>query len=248
MTAKKRVIVLDIGTHKAQEVRLLGDRSLRFSLEVLWLLTRSYRGRLQAFSDFRSIHEARAKLSELELCYCLVEPVIYRETLSAMRKLENFVFLKGVCSSSPSGPQELRLSKGNLGHSIIPTKPNLTGETVPTWNYNFMDLLRWVDASMRQSPDDLLVLRMNAEGVEKDIIADIVSASDAPRIDAFFGSLGDIKKCFGEAEYRKAESSLAKMGIPFVYFTSSPRSWAQGLREFLSLATGGSGRYIPAQA
>lgn len=239
MAVARRVIVLDIGTHKAQEVRLLGDYSMGFCLHFLYRLIRSYRGRPEAFRDFSAMQRARKELSKLEFFYCLIEPVIHEEALKPLRTLGDFMFLRGVCSSKPSGPEVLHLASRDLGHSIVPTKPNLSGETLPTWNYNFLDLLEWVNANVRRSDSDMLVLRMNAEGVEKDIIADLARVGrEVHRVDAFFGSLGDIKKCFGEAEYQKSVESLRQMAIPFVYFTSSPRSWAEALREFQRIATG----------
>lgn len=237
----RRMIVLDIGTHKAQEVRLLGDSSLGFTLRMLYALAKSYRGRSAAFRDFQTIRKARRGLEGTQFYFCLIEPMIYPEAVRMLKRIGDFLFLRGVCSSKPSGPETLHIAQRNLGHSIIASKPNLSGQTVPTWNYNFLDLLAWVNANVRRSDQDLLVLRMNAEGVERDIIRDMMKVGrEVHRIDAFFGSLGDIKKCFGEDELRKAEESLRNMGVPFVYFTSSPKSWANALSEFQRVAESGS--------
>jgi hypothetical protein len=228
-----------------QEARLICDRSVHFALRILLDLFKHYRGRTQLFREFREIRRLQARLARFEFFFCFVEPILYPPLLASLKHFRNFVLVKGVCSSASSGPEVLRLARASLGHSIIETKPNLSGETVPTWNFNFESLLRWVDANARRSPDDRLILRMNAEGVEKDIIATMAALDhDAPRVDAMFGSLGDIKKCFGEDALRTAEQQLTAMKVSHVYFTSSPKSWRtalMSLEQLLVAATDGPG-------
>jgi len=235
---RARVIVLDIGTHMGQEARLISDRSVPFALRILLDLFKHYRGRPQLFREFREIRRLQARLAQFEFFFCFVEPILYQPMLASLKHFGNFVLLKGVCSSAKSGPEVLRLARASLGHSIIESKPNLSGNTVPTWNFNFESLLRWVDANARRNAHDRLILRMNAEGVEKDIIATMAALdSDAPRVNAMFGSLGDIKKCFGEEALRTAERQLASMKVSHVYFTSSPKSWRAALMSLEQLLT-----------
>ena len=178
----------------------------------------------------------KEKLKNIEFVFCFVEPVFYFKTAKFLRQAGNFVYLNGVCSALPSGAVKLLLAKDNLGNSIIESKPNLTGKHLDTWNYNFQELLDWCNANLRQSDDDLLVLRMNAEGVEKDIVEYLHHAGVVRhRVRALYGSLGDIRKCFGGEAEQKSISLLAETGIPYVYFTSSPKSWRGALKEFCDL-------------
>lgn len=64
---------------------------------------------------------------------------------------------------------------------------------------------------------------MNAEGVEGPIIDFLTSeASVKPAVIA--GSIGDIRKCFGPAEYDRTIAAMAAADIPFVPLTSHPNN------------------------
>lgn len=235
----KTVLMLDIGTHKAQEARLLADTSNFFKWEILKELLKRHRLKPRAFGEWRAILANRERLKQLEMRFCFIEPIMYDSLLKTLKNIKVFSFFRGVTSAAASGEERLFLAKNNLGNSIIETKPDLTGESIQTWNYDFTEVLGWVERTLRTSPSDILILRINAEGVEKDIIKFLHDTGNSFKIRGLFGSLGDIRKCFGEAEYDLAMTRLREMGIPYHYFTSNARGWKTSLDEFV--------RFIDAQ-
>ena len=204
---------------------------------MLLRLLRSYKlSANKAISDWQTILRLQSKLASHTYAVLMVEPVTYQQTMMFTKHLTSFTYVCGVASSRPSGPTTLHLSSDNLGHSIIPSKPNLTGHSHSTWNFNMLSTLEWYARSMCVSPQDTVILRINAEGVEKEIIEDLKANKDLyPKITALFGSLGDVKKCFGTEAERSAQAALRELGIPYFYFTSSPRSWRPALEALHGL-------------
>jgi hypothetical protein len=215
-----KVLVIDVGTHKAEEVRLFEGRP-RFTLRNCYRLS----GRTE------KVRRAAAKFTRDFSCrYVLIEPVAHRELCNFLAAVPSAMFLKGVVSCDPSGETTLLLAEKSLGNSIIPTKPGLSGQTAPTYNFHFPTLYEWlVETFVTNGDCDTILLRMNAEGVEGPIIDFLVNhASVRPKVVA--GSLGDIEKCFGKDAYDEANRKLADARIPFVSFTSNSASWVRGLR------------------
>lgn len=230
----KTVLILDVGTHKAQEARLLADTSKFFKFEILKELFKRHRLKPKAFGEWRAILAKRERLKQHEMRFCFIEPIMYDSLLKTLKHIKVFSFLRGVTSAAASGEERLFLAKNNLGNSIIETKPNLTGESIQIWNYDFAEVLGWVDRTLRTSPSDILILRINAEGVEKDIIKFLHDTGNSYRVQGLFGSLGDIRKCFGDEEYDLAMTRLQEMGIPYHYFTSNARGWKTSLDDFVT--------------
>jgi hypothetical protein len=220
------VLVIDVGSHKAEEVWLLAGRP-RFSARNYYRLLR-HQG-LKGIATAKS--EARSFARNFSCRYILVEPVAHRELLDFLEFVPSALFLKGVVSCGESGPETLLLAKESVGHSIIPSKPGLSGDRLPTYNLNFRSVYEMlIDAFVMNGDCDRIILRMNAEGVEGPIIDFLVEhASRKP--DVFAGSIGDIEKCFGREAYDRAKTNLENGGIPFVYLTSNSTTWASGLKR-----------------
>jgi hypothetical protein len=235
----KRLLVVDVGTHKGQEVRLLADRGWRWRFEMFTSLARHHRKLGRAWSDFRMICRLQNRCAEWGFCFMFIEPIFHREIADAFTLAPNIVFIKGVTSANPGGEVTLRLAcTGDLGHSIIPSKPNLSDRGQPTLNFDFRELLPWFRACFGVREGDIVVLRMNAEGVERDIVEWVTSHGDSSRcVDVFMGSLGDVKKCFGADAERDAQRRLSTASIPFIYLTSNPGSWRPALEALLDLVS-----------
>lgn len=231
-----RIVVIDVGTHKGQEVRLLADRSRGWRRSVFLALLRHYRNVAHAWREAEAIARAQDVLSTKHFLFALVEPVLHPEIMDSLRLAGPVLFLKGVTSAAPAGEVVLRLAKaGDLGHSIIETKPNLSNETLTTYNFDFRTWLPWLLQSFRVSHDDIVILRMNAEGVEQGIIQWLTEdPSAAKSVQIVMGSTGDIKKCFGKDAEAAAQSRLAEAGIPFIYFTSNAGSWQPALESLVA--------------
>lgn len=227
----RKICVLDIGSHKAEEVML-------FAGTPHW--TRRNRLRMAALHRHRAVPEmARiARFSQdfaaaIACHYVLVEPVMHSELLRFAARHPTLL-LGGVTSCDDAGETQLLMANDSLGNSIIPTKPGLSGERRATFNYHFPALYDFVHSQFVASGVcEGILLRMNAEGVEGPIMDFLADHPHKPL--ALAGSLGDIRKCFGQEEYDRTQAVMAQAGIPFVYLTSHPRYWAEGLERLLAL-------------
>jgi hypothetical protein len=229
------VLVIDVGSHKAEEVYLLDGapyfsprnryRVLRGSKYSPGRAAQELRAIAHLSQEFRRKHTSR---------FVMIEPVMHPELLRFLLRTESALLINGVSSCDPSGPTTLFMSGSSLGNSIIKTKPGLSGETRNTFNVNFEALYEFLVQTFVQSGDcEKIVLRMNAEGVEGPIIEYLAKrASVKPAVLA--GSIGDIKKCFGQEAYDKALADLAGANIPYIYFTSSTMTWSPGLKDIMA--------------
>ncbi len=230
-SVRPKVLVIDIGSHKAEEVWLFEGkpawtpRNLKRMLSLhggnVFAATRQIARITRASRDFARDFDCR---------YVLVEPVVHRELCDFVLH-SAAILIAGVSSDAPNGPVDLLLAQDSLGHSLHPQKPHLTDKTMATYNFEFTELYAYVVKAM--GPPEhagAIVLRMNAEGVEGPIIS-FLAQTDLHRPAIFAGSLGDIKKCFGQDAYDTALTKLSEAQIPFSYLTSHPKSWESALSE-----------------
>lgn len=215
----------------------MADRSWRWRIQIFMSLTRHHRGLRRTWSDFRAICRSQDRLASHEFILLLIEPVLHREIVESLGLSATTIFIKGVTSASLGGPATLRLAKlGDLGHSIVASKPNLSDRSILTHNFDFRELLPWFRACIGDLERDVVIVRMNAEGVEKGIVSWLTSSGDPQtRCDVLMGSLGDIRKCFGPDAEAQARCQLSSASIPFIYFTSSPGSWRPALEALIAL-------------
>jgi hypothetical protein len=227
--------ILDIGSHKAEEVMLLEGRPTWTTRNRLRVLRSSGYRPDTALNEIASVNRLSRQFSRSFRCrYVLVEPIMHDQLMQFVRTVPSLL-VSGVSSCNPSGSTELFMANDSLGNSIIPSKPGLSGTTRETFNVNFPELYEFVVSTFIHSGDcSRIIIRMNAEGVEGPII-DFLAAKASVKPAVLAGSLGDIRKCFGEQEYDRAMSQLDEAAIPFVYFTSSPASWAKGLESLMTL-------------
>lgn len=221
--------MIDVGTHKAEEVRLFEGRpsfSLLNHARLIRLGLTETRSIRRISRSFKARHNCR---------YVLVEPVMHRELLAFVASVSSAILIGGVSSCTSDGPITLFMAPDSLGNSIVPSKPGLTGRTRETFNVDFARLYEFLLTTFVTTGDcDKIILRINAEGVEGPII-DFLANSASVKPDVMAGSIGDIKKCFGQEAYDTAMEILETSGIPFVYFTSSARTWSHGLTEIMAV-------------
>ena len=77
--------------------------------------------------------------------------------------------------------------------------------------------------------EDTLIIRVNAEGIEKDLIDFLIE--NQIKIDLLAGSIGDIKKCWGESTYLEYSAKMSNNNINFAYFTANPISWLPAMKK-----------------
>jgi hypothetical protein len=228
----KNVLVIDIGSHKAEEAMLLEGRPNLSNRNRYRLLRQAKFDPRRATAEILAIRrESEAFAATYSCRHILVEPVMHRELIEFVATSKNALLVNGVVSCDPSHETTLFMAGDSLGNSIRPEKPGLTGQTTTTFNINFVKFYEFLmDVYVRSGDCDKIILRMNAEGVEGPIIEWLANEADI-RPDMLAGSIGDIKKCFGQAAYDKALADLERAGIPYIYFTSFPTAWLTGLRQ-----------------
>jgi hypothetical protein len=82
--------------------------------------------------------------------------------------------------------------------------------------------------------DDRLVIRMNCEGSEMAVLKDLIEIDFIP--EKVFGSIGDIGKNYGDDKKKEAIELMENADIQFIYFKGSdPSTWGESFREFFEL-------------
>lgn len=214
---------------------MLFEGEPRYSPRSLRLLLRKHNySIIRVFREIAAINRMSRKFRTIFRCrYVLIEPVMHPELIRFVGRFPS-IFIGGVSSCNPSSQIQLLMAKNSLGNSIIPSKPGLSGEVRETFNINFPDIYRFAIQTYIVSGDcTSVIIRMNAEGVEGPII-DFVTLQAAVKPTVIAGSLGDIRKCFGREAEERAAKSLEDARIPFIYFTSDPRTWEVGLDRLLT--------------
>jgi hypothetical protein len=73
-----------------------------------------------------------------------------------------------------------------------------------------------------------ILLRINCEGEELEIIKELIK--NKIRIDSILGSLSDVKKIHGDSLYNEMLETLTKNNIAYVFFKASdPSTWLKGI-------------------
>ena len=237
------MLVIDLGTHLGDEVRLLASLNLKKASERrrVWL-------RLVVAT--RSIWKANAELARIEASQrilgskvriAMVEPMSWPRFMRNVSLMGSIIYFQGVTSLNPGGSIPLYLSKHHLGHSIFASKPGLTGRHVEVWNFEF-ELLWKTAVELLRGQDELqIVLRINIEGAEDQILGALLERIE-PKPALIMGSLGDVKKVFGDQRLIDLQTKLSQSGIPFVYFTSLPTTWAPAMEALVNALTPNANR------
>ncbi len=191
------------------------------------------RYRIAALREMARIDAASRRFSQAFRCsYVLVEPIMHPELLDFARRTPSLL-VGGVTSCAATGSMTLLMANDSLGNSIVPSKPGLSGNVKATFNYNFPSLYEFVVSTFIDSGHcEKILLRMNAEGVEGPILDYLASHKTKPAVLA--GSIGDIRKCFGDEEYERSRDVLNEADIPYIYLTSHPQYWASGMENLIS--------------
>ena len=231
---KNTLHIIDIGTHDAQEISLISNKdSLKgmisnFKISIkLFLRTRFW-------VNFKSIRFSSKKINALyNLRIICIEPVLSNLFFSRLRIIKPDILVQGVCSSVSSGHVPLYLGVQRLGNSLFKTKPALNGDQITTSSYDFDCIFKTLLLPY-VNPNDRVLVRINAEGIEKDFIEWLSNQPSVhKKINLISGSLGDIRKCFGQKEFERSSLKLESLGIPFIHFTSDPKSWNEALKQIV---------------
>jgi hypothetical protein len=115
----------------------------------------------------------------------------------------------------------------NTLSSSIYSKKNLSiARKLSCLSFKFSAFLDLLKKDLAISPQDSIILRINCEGAELGIVRAIRDSGLQVRV--ICGSLADVRKIHGEAEYEEMLSILSDLGITYHYFVgSNPFTWRE---------------------
>ena len=241
---RKRLVWLDIGTHRGQEFRSVFAGDIRFALKLLKFFRRRRRHATLAASvmeardlfDFRRILKSRRQ----DLFFIAIEanPFILAHPVYQMADAI-FPLALGQSASDANTLGRLYLvehDKGGQGSSIFSEKPNVnSADFLPCI---VMDPKRFL-TDLKDLLDDYpwdydLMLRINCEGAEDEVIyAGREVFGD--KLVHVFGSLKDVEEIKGTEAYDTLMAFLEKEMLPFTFFSSDVESWPDSHKVLANL-------------
>jgi hypothetical protein len=240
-----RYIVIDIGTHKLEELRVLfapGGRELATLLN--WSLRRFVKSFLSfdfssgplVLNTMRAFFRGRDVASARAIKFVCVEPNIDVCRPSLKRFAKDFdvdyypIAIFGHSHKDDCGVIGLNCYKNSLSSSIY-NKNDTQGERrLACLGFKFSVFFDLLKSDLDISAEDEVILRVNCEGAELGIVRAI--RDSGVRVRAIYGSLADVRKIHGESEYNEMLGILSDLGINYDYFVgSNPSTWLQAFRS-----------------
>lgn len=243
--SSRKLFVIDIGTHKLEELYLLFAPSwsnwksaLKWSIKgVLATVLRFDRARLKTvISTLKLFVRKRDTKRFADAKFICVEPNVDVFHPASMRFQKNHdvdyypIAILGHDAEENVEIAALNMYKDSLSSSVY-DKEKLTSVSRLAcigmkFDY-FVDLLK---KDFGLSNDHDVLLRMNCEGTELGIVR-ALHKSDLNVI-GIIGSLADVRKIHGEDEYAEMLSILEDMNVGYQYLVASnPNSWQDALRN-----------------
>lgn len=240
-----RFIVIDIGTHKFEELRVLFSPGWRELVTLFnWSLRRIAKSFLSFdFSSFRlvmaTIHayfRERDAIAAKGIKFVCVEPNIEVCRPSLRRFEKKFdvdyypIAILGHNHQDDFGVIGLNCYQNTLSSSIYNKNGTQSAHRLACLGFKFSVFFDLLKSDLNISTDDEVILRVNCEGAELGIVKAI--RDSGVQVRAIYGSLADVKKIHGESEYNAMLGILSDLGIVYDYFVgSNPATWLQAFRS-----------------
>lgn len=258
-------VLVDIGTHKAEELRVLaGDRLYLAGTYIYWWYdwckrqikkVIKHKGRT-LYGEGAYIHSpATCTLQYHSRCLkqifapknFLTDMVIisfdplFTVTEKYINKLKhslNIYFLPvAILHHESETDYELQdfFQTKNTLSSSLFASGNAMTSCTYVSGFSFKWLMKEFLRKKLFSPTEEIVIRMNCEGAELGVINGLLEIGQ--NISNIFGSIGDIGKNFGDAKLDETIQLLEEKGVSFQYFKGSdPSTWGNALIEFQRLS------------
>ncbi len=244
MTRQKKVVWLDVGTHRGQEFRSIFSSDLR----ILSRLLKHVRKREAGVSFKEALayahtvwHGRKALKARRASVYAVMveaNPFILSQPVYADADAV-FALALGQRNASDLSFGKLFLVDadiGGQGSSIYETKPNIAqSDFVPCVVMDpdvFVESLKSLLSDFEWDYD--VILRINCEGAEDEVIYAAHKAFGT-RLVHVFGSLKDVEGVKGEAAYRALMDFMRAEDLPFTYFSSETSSWLDSHAELAKI-------------
>ena len=244
MKNRKKIILIDIGTHKGQE--LMSMFSTRFVVKKILIKLiknifkiRSSDGKINKNANLFNLFLNNLKFKSLrnKLNLIAVEPNYLLFDNSIYKYVDN-VFCLGLSEIKSPELEIKRLfiannDKLSQGSSIYKNKPNVSINNYKNIiccnpKYFMKQLLgNCVDKNSK------VILRLNCEGSEDDIIYSFSSLLGKKLI-LVLGSLKDVGVVKGKNRLEKLNYFMKQNNIDFCYFSSNINTWNQAHQKILN--------------
>jgi hypothetical protein len=241
----KKIVVVDVGTHFAQEYRALFEHS---TVTHLYRIARRYFGTVLGRGSTMGIGQCRQILSASRLLrgsrssffYIFVEPNPRLFTLPVYRRSDLSLNVS-LCDDAARVSFRRLYHGGNLkmgqGSSLYLEKGNVEDScydyVLNVDSQHFANQLKlMLDSEF--SGDYLVILRINNEGAESDVIfafENVFSES----LKAVMGSLKDTALVKGDLELAELYRHMKDKDIEFIELSSSVLTWANPMTFLKSL-------------
>ena len=229
-----KIIYVDVGTHFGQEYQSIFGSEKYFISKIIRRLIGFYilrRGEIFSLSEFGGLIRQRRQLRSQRNRFL---SFFVEANANVIQHSDVYKAADGVFNCALTGEQKLSLinlylansDKLSQGSSIFLSKGNVSvSDAVPSLGVpatSFFDSLKnYIESSIGEYS---VILRLNCEGVEDDVIY-AAHQVFADRLVLIMGSLKDVRGCKGDAAYDAMEKYLELNSLPFVFFSSSLKSW-----------------------
>jgi hypothetical protein len=234
-----KYFVIDIGTHKLEELKVLFLPSLpELASLLLWSLKQVVKSLLALeFAPLTNVWETirmylrpRNRAAFQDIKFICVEPNINicQPNLHAFQQEFDVdyypIAILGHNHTESLGIIDLNCYDNSLSSSIYSKKNLSVAHTRSCLSLTFTVFFDLLKKSLEIAPQDLIILRINCEGAELGIVRAI--RDSGLKVHVICGSLADVRKIHGEEEYKEMLEILSNLGIPYHYFVgSNPFTW-----------------------
>ncbi len=256
-----KTIILDIGTHEAQELRVLsGDKRYALLTYLKWWYDWAKRQVKKVIKHPGIIKYGEGAYKKSPASYTLREHLDFLGRFSSPRNfLREFeiIAVDPVAKITTKFLKRVKAKSSFLPVAILPhdasedriiTKFYIESDSLSSslsYSTSYKELILCSAMSCKFlleqflkhgliANDSQIILRMNCEGVEFAIIRDLLSLGFKPKL--VMGSINDVRKKYGEEEAKKLNQLLIDHKIDFHYFKGSdPSTWFAAFKDFTSL-------------
>ena len=242
--------ILDIGTHKAEELKVLFNYGFdRYKFYSIWWydyfkyiikISLGYQIFFKAYGYQKSPIELTfrehidilinliffTQVSKKKYKIISIEPNIVNLIVNSLNFIKKYdVELFSIAISLKKKNFDIStfyINKNSLSSSLI--NKTKTDDKSSLATIDFKTLLEKFLEKKILLKKDKLILRINCEGAESEIIKSLIKKKIKPSV--ILGSLEDIKKIHGLKAYKQIENVLKRNKIPYIYFKGTdPSTW-----------------------
>lgn len=238
-----RRVVIDIGSHKLEELRVLfAPSGAELYALAKWSLKRFIKALVSlncselplVASTVRAFFIARNRKAGSNIKFICVEPNIDVCMSPLARFKRQFdvdyypIAILGHTHQDDTSFLDLNFYESSLSSSLYSKKGLSQVGRLACIGIKFSKFLDLLQKNLNISVADEVILRMNCEGAELGIVRALRNSGLSVKV--IYGSLADVRKIHGEEEYAEMLDILAQMGVSYKYFVgSNPATWLEAL-------------------